>query len=47
MSVTDNTKLRLWVREGQAVDKSGTVYDLHEAVELLPWVTAQQYPPPH
>jgi hypothetical protein len=25
----------------------GKVYDLHEAAERIPWITARQYPPPH
>ncbi len=42
----DDTTLRPWVREDQVVDKSGTVYDLHAAVKLIPWMMARQYPVP-
>ena len=39
--------LKLKIQDGQVVDDAGKVYDLHEAAERIPWITAKQYPPPH
>ena len=45
------TKAGLYVpfkfQDGKVVDDAGNIYDVHEATERIPWVTAQQYPPPH
>ena len=45
------TKAGLYVpfkfQDGKVVDDAGNIYDVHEAAERIPWVTARQYPPPH
>jgi hypothetical protein len=35
------------LEDGDVVDSAGNIYDLREAIEHIPWVTATRYPPPH
>ena len=50
-SPSGETKAGLYVpfkfQDGKVVDDAGNIYDVHEATERIPWVTARQYPPPH
>ena len=39
--------LREFPDEMHVVDSDGEVFDIREAIDLIPWVNATMYPPPH